>query len=244
MPLASGPHTVAASVSDKAGNTTALNWSFKVSTSSLVQSFTTNEPSGKVIGAGATIVLTLNAAPGGKGSASIGSLAKNIPMKETDPGVYVGEYTVKAGDSVDNAPVTAKFTARDGTTVTKNLATNLSFAAGPPPTPRILEPKDSDFVNAGAPLTVRGSAVPNSTVRVTISYTSKALGGILPISGQSGTKDVNVGKDGEWIAESIPLQVRSLFNMNRDTVFTIAATQLDSSGNATSDPVTITVRPG
>lgn len=244
MPLASGPHTVAASVSDKAGNTTALSWSFKVSTSSLVQSFTTNEPSGKAVGAGATIVLTLNAAPGGKGSASIGSLAKDIPMKETDPGVYVGEYTVKAGDSVDNAPVTAKFTARDGTTVTKNLATNLSFAAGPPPAPRILEPKDSDFVDAGAPLTVRGRAMPNSTVRVTISYTSKALGGILPISGQSGTKDVNVGKDGEWIAESIPLQVRSLFNMNRDTVFTIAATQLDSSGNATSDPVTITVRPG
>ena len=243
-PLLSGPHTVAVSVSDKAGNVTALNWSFKVSTSSLVQSFTTNEPGGKTVGAGATIVLTLNAAPGGKASASIGSLAGNIPMKETDPGVYVGEYTVKAGDSVDNAPVTAKFTARDGTAVTKNLATSLSFAAGPPPAPRILDPKDSDFVNAGAPLTVRGRAVPNTTVRVTVSYTSKALGGILPVSGQSGTKDVTVGKDGEWEADDISLKIKSLFSINRDTVFTISASQLDSSGNATSDPATITVRPG
>ena len=243
-PLASGPHTVAASVSDKAGNTAALNWSFKVSTSSLVQSFTTNEPSGKAVGVGATIVLTLNAAPGGKASAGIGSLAKDIPLKETDPGVYIGEYTVKAGDSVDNAPVSAKFTARDGTTVTKNLATSLSFAAGPPPAPRILEPKDNDFVNAAGPLTVRGRATPNTTVRVTISYTSKALGGILPVSGQSGTKDVGVGKDGEWAAENIPLQVKTLFTTNRDTVFTIVATQLDSTGNATSDPATLTVRPG
>ena len=243
-PLSSGSHTVAVSVSDKAGNTTTLNWGFKVSTSTLVQSFTTNEPPGKAVGAGATVVLTLNAAPGGKASATIGTLAKNIVLKEMDPGVYVGEYTVKAGDSVDNAPVTAKFTTRDGTTVTKNLASTLSFAAGQPPAPRILEPKNSDTVDASAPLTIRGRALPNSTVRVTVSYTSNALGGILPVSGQSGAKDVSVSKDGDWEATDISLKVRTLFNTNRDTVFTISATQLDSSGNATSDPMTITVRPG
>lgn len=242
-PLTAGPHTVGVSVSDRAGNTATSSWSFQVATSNLVQSFTTNEPSGQAVGAGSTVVFTLTAAPGGKASATIGSLAK-IALKETDPGVYVGEYTVRAGDNVKNAPVSAKYTAPDGTTVTQNLSATLTLAAGPPPAPRIIEPKNSDYVDGNAPLTVRGRGLPNSTVRVTVSYTSKALGGILPISGQNGTKDVLVGKDGEWEAGGISIQTNSLFTANRDTVFTVSAVQLDASGSPASDPTTITVRPG
>ncbi len=243
-PLAAGPHTVGASVSDAAGNVATASWSFKVTTSKLVQSFTTNEPSGKAVGAGSTVVFTLTAAPGGRARVTLGSLAKDIPLKETDPGVYVGEYTVKDGDSAENAPVSAQFTARDGTTVTKNLASNLSVAAGPPPAPKIVEPKDSDYINAAAPLTVKGRAQPGSTVRVVITYTSKALGGILPVSGQSASKDIVTDKNGDWTAEALPLQVKSLFGANRDTVFTVSAVQLDSTGSPTSDPATIQVRPG
>ena len=242
-PLAAGLHSVSVLVSDRAGNSTTSSWSFQVVTSNLVRSFTTNEPSGQTVGAGSTVVFTLTAAPGGKASATIGSLTK-IALKETDPGVYVGEYTVRAGDNVENAPVSARFTAPDGTTVTKNLAATLTLAAGPPPAPRIIEPKNSDYVDGNAPLTVRGRGLPNSTVRVTVSYTSKALGGILPISGQSGTKDVLVGRDGEWEAGGISIQTKSLFTANRDTVFTISAVQLDASGSPVSDPATITVRPG
>lgn len=241
--LAAGPHTVGVSVSDRAGNMTTSSWSFQVATSNLVQSFTTNEPSGQAVGAGSTVVFTLLAAPSGKASATIGSLTK-IALKETDPGVYVGEYTVRAGDNVNNAPVSARYTAPDGTAVTKNLAATLTLAAGPPPAPRIIDPKNSDYVDGAAPLTVRGRGLPNSTVRVTVSYTSKALGGILPISGQNGTKDVAVGKDGEWEAGGISIQTKSLFTANRDTVFTISAVQLDASGSPASDPATITVRPG
>ncbi len=242
-PLAGGSHTVSVSIADKAGNTTTTGWSFGVSTGSLIQSFTTNEPSGQAVGAGSTVVFTLAAAPGGKASAGIGSLAK-IALKETDPGVYVGEYTVRPGDTLANAPVQAKFTTRDGTAVLKNLSTTLNLAAGPPPAPRIVEPRNSDYVDGNAPLVVRGRGLPGSTVRVTVSYTSKALGGILPVSGQSGTRDVQVGKDGLWESEGIPLQTKSLFTANRDTVFTVSAVQLDASGSSVSEPVTVTVRPG
>ena len=242
--LASGGHTVAVTVADKAGNATTASWGFKVSTSNIVQSFTTNEPSGKTVGAGATIVLTLNAQPGGKATASIGSLAKNIPLREGDAGVYTGEYTVKAGDSVQNAPVTARFEARDGTVVTTSLAGSLTLAAGPPPAPKILSPSDSNYVDASQPLTVRGRAAPNSTVRVTVSYESKDLGGILPVSGQSASKDVAADKNGDWTAEDLSLKIRSLFGGNRDTVFTITATELDSAGNPASDAAKVTVRPG
>ncbi len=150
--LASGPHTVAVIVADTAGNTASLDWNFTVSTSKIVQSFTTNEPAGRAVGAGSTIVFTVNAQPGGTAAASVGNLAKDIPLHETDPGVYVGEYTVKAGDSVQNAPVSARFTTRDGTAVTTSLAAGLTIAAGPPPAPKIVEPQDNDTVDANQPL--------------------------------------------------------------------------------------------
>ncbi len=243
--LAGVGHFVTVSFADRAGNTASISWGFRISpNSAVVRSFTTNELSGQAVGAGSTVVFTLLAAPGGKASASIGSLAKNIALKETDPGIYIGEYTVRAGDTLENAPVQAKFTARDGTTVLKNLSTNLTLAAGPPPAPRLVEPKNSDYIDGNAPLVVRGRGLPNSTVRVTVSYTSKASGGILPVTGQSGTKDVVVGRDGMWESEGIPLQAKLLFTANRDTVFTITAVQLDASGSPASEPTVATVRPG
>ena len=241
--LAGGAHIVAVSIADKAGNTTTASWSFKVSTGKIVQSFTSNEPSGKAVGAGATIVLTLNAQPGGKATATVGTLAK-LALRESEPGVYVGEYTIKAGDSVENAPVTAQFVARDGTTVTTSLAQGLTVAAGPPPAPKIVSPEDAEYVDAAQPLTVRGKAAPGSTVRVTVSYESKALGGILPVSGQSATKDVLTTRGGDWTAEALSLKVRSLFGTNRDTVFTITAAELDASGSPASAEAKVTVRPG
>jgi len=242
--LGGGLHQVGVTLADKAGNVTTAEWPFRVSTSKIVQSFTSNEAAGRAVGAGSTIELTLNAQPGGKATASIGALAKAIPLPETDPGVYVGEYTVKAGDSIENAPVTARFTTRDGTEVSTNLASGLTITAGPPPAPKILAPLDANTVDASAPLTVTGKAAPGSTVRVTVSYVSKELGGILPVSGSSGTKDVVADKNGDWTADGISLKIRSLFGGSRDTVFTITAAELDSAGNPASDAAKITVRPG
>ena len=243
--LASGGHTVLVTVADGAGNVATQSWGFKVSTSKVIQSFTTNEPSGKAVGAGATVVFTLKAQPGGKATASVGSLAKTIRLHETDAGVYVGEYTIKAGDSVENAPVTARYEARDGTVVNTSLAAGLTVAAGPPPAPKITSPTDSGYVDATQPLTVKGRAVPGSGVRVVVSYESKVLGGILPVSGQSATKDVVADKNGDWLADSLSLKVRSLlFGGSRDTVFTITATELDAAGNPASDNAKVMVRPG
>jgi len=243
--LAGGGHTVSVTVADRAGNAATQSWGFKVSTSKVVQSFTTNEPSGKAVGAGATVVFTLKAQPGGKATATVGSLAKAVPLRETDPGVYVGEYTIKAGDSVQDAPVTARYEARDGTVVNTSLATGLTVAAGPPPAPKIISPADAEYVDASQPLTVKGRAAPGSTVRLVVTYDSKALGGILPVSGQSATKDVIADKNGDWTAEGLTLKVRSLlFGGTRDTVFTLTATELDASGSPASDSAKVTVRPG
>ena len=243
--LAGGGHTVSVTVADQAGNAATQSWGFKVSTSRVVQSFTTNEPSGRAIGAGAIVVFTLKAQPGGSATASVGSLAKAIPLRETDAGVYTGEYTIRAGDSVQNAPVTARYEARDGTVVNTSLASGLTVAAGPPPAPKILSPAEAEYVDAAQPLIVKGRAAPGSTVRLVVSYESKVLGGILPVSGQSATKDVVANKNGDWTAEALSLKVRSLlFGGARDTVFTITATELDSAGTPASESAKVTVRPG
>lgn len=243
--LASGGHTVSVTVADRAGNAATQIWGFKVSTGRVVQSFTTNEPSGQAVGAGAIVVFTLKAQPGGKATANVGSLAKTIPLRETDAGVYVGEYTVKAGDSIENAPVTARYEARDGTVVTTSLASGLTITAGAPPAPKIVSPTDSAYVDATQPLAVKGRAAPGSTIRVVVSYESKVLGGILPVSGQSATKDVVADKNGDWMADALSLKVRSLlFGGSRDTVFTITATELDAGGNPASSDAKVTVRPG
>jgi len=243
--LASGGHTVSVTVADRAGNAATQSWGFKVSTSKVVQSFTTNEPSGHAVGAGATVVFTLKAQPGGKATAGVGSLAKTIPLRETDAGVYVGEYTVKAGDSVQDAPVTARYEARDGTVVTTSLASGLTIAAGPPPAPKIVSPTDAAYVDAAQPLVVKGRAAPGSAVRIVVSYESKVLGGLLPVSGQSATKDVVADKNGDWTADALSLKVRSLlFGGSRDTVFTITATELDAAGSPASEDAKVTVRPG
>ena len=242
--LTGGLHRVAVTLADRAGNAATSEWPFRVSTSKVVQSFTSNELAGRTIGAGSTIELTLKAAAGGKATAGIGALAKSIPLSETDPGIYVGEYTVKTGDTAENAPVTARFVTRDGTEVTTALASGLTIAAGPPPAPKILSPLDADSVDVNTPLTVKGRAAPGSTVRVTINYVSKELGGILPVSGSSGSKDVLVDKNGDWSASEFSLKIRTLFGSSRDTVFTIMATELDADGNPSSDVTKITVRPG
>lgn len=241
--LANGPHAVSVSVADKAGNAASAQWNFTVATGNMVQSFKTNEPAGQSIGAGSTVMLTLNAQPGGKALANIGSLAKDIPLNETSPGVYTGEYAVRPGDAVQNAPVTARFTAKDGTQVTTSLSDNLTVAAGPSAAPRILSPADNDTINTDNTVTIKGKATPGSTVHVAVSYESKVLGGFLPVSGQSASKDVVTDKNGDWTADGLSLKVRSLLGGTRDTVFTVTATELDSSGAPSSDDAKITLRP-
>lgn len=239
-PLAAGTHSVRVSVADLAGNTAAADWSFKITPGKLIQSFTTNADPGQALSAGTSLTFELTAQPGGKASVSLGDLAKSIPLRETSPGVYSGEYQVKRGDNLQNAPATARFVGKDGTTVTASTANGVTIAAGAPAPPKITSPENNGSVNADAPLSVSGTAAPGATVRVSVEYVSKALGGILPVSGSVGSKDAVADKDGKWTAEGLSLQAKVLFG--RDTTYTVSAVTLDAAGE-TSKATTIKLRP-
>ena len=47
-----------------------------------------------VYGAGQTVHLRLKGTPGGQATVSVSTLAKNLPMRETNPGTYVAEWTI------------------------------------------------------------------------------------------------------------------------------------------------------
>ncbi len=239
-PLAAGTHSVHVSVADLAGNTAAADWSFKITPGKLIQSFTTNAAPGQALSAGMSLSFELTAQPGGKASVSLGDVAKSVPLRETSPGVYSGEYQVKRGDNLQNAPATARFVGRDGTTVTASTTNGVTIAAGAPAPPKITSPENNGSVNADAPLSVSGTASPGATVRVSVEYVSKALGGILPVSGSVGSKDAVADKNGKWTAEGLSLQAKVLFG--RDTIFTVSAVTLDAAGD-TSEAATIKLRP-
>ena len=238
-PLAAGHHTVRLTLGDKSGNTASADWAFTVSTSKVIQEFSSDAPNGS-LAAGTPVHFRLNARPGGKASVSVGSLARSLPLAETRPGVYTGTYTVQPGENVADAPVTATFVGGDGSKVNAALKHNLTLAGGPPAAPVITDPADGARV--GSALTVSGTAAPGATVQVTVDFAAKALGGLLPISGAVATKEVKADKNGQWTAADLPLKANTLFGGASDTTFTITATAVDSDGGQ-SPAATIQVRP-
>jgi hypothetical protein len=49
---------------------------------------------------GTELVFTLEGTPGSRATLTVGSLARNLPMRETEPGVYEGRYTVRSQDQI------------------------------------------------------------------------------------------------------------------------------------------------
>jgi hypothetical protein len=51
---------------------------------------------------GTELVFTLQGTPNGQATFTIGNLATNIPMREIEPGVYQGRYTIRRQDQLSN----------------------------------------------------------------------------------------------------------------------------------------------
>ncbi len=51
---------------------------------------------------GMELVFTLQGTPNGRATFTIGNLATNIPMREVEPGVYQGRYTIRQQDQLSN----------------------------------------------------------------------------------------------------------------------------------------------
>jgi hypothetical protein len=63
---------------------------------------------------GTELVFTLQGTPNGQASFTLGNLATNIPMRETEPGVYQGRYTIRTQDRLSNNTVVRANLAQGG----------------------------------------------------------------------------------------------------------------------------------
>lgn len=83
---------------------------------------------------GSDINFTLEGTPKGQASVRLNGIPKNIVLREVDPGVYEGSYTLSSRDRL-SAPPTAKATLRGrkgSTVITRTLATAAPTAAAAP----------------------------------------------------------------------------------------------------------------
>jgi len=217
-----GANTVSVVVRDVAGNETRKNWGFRLSAAeALIQELSFSPEAGQ-IEPGDVLTVRMKARPGGQARFSIGGVAVNRPMREQSPGNYIGTYTVRKGDSLAQAPVTATFTL-NGRTVTQTAGDALTIDAGAPETPTILSPREG--AAEGESVTVTGKAAPNMTVRYRLEYKGVLL--ILPAGGTMTEGEVKADAQGNWRVADLRLSTPSGV---RNVSYTLTAVAVNASG--------------
>jgi hypothetical protein len=165
--------------------------------------------------------------PSGTATWSLGSV-KDRPLREEKPGVYVASYRLRPGDDLDKSHLAASITAPGGRKTNYTFEKNATRTVIPEP-PVVTYPGPKDKL--ADPQVIRGTAQPNSTVRLKITYTSKVLG-FLGARGIAAEADVKVDKDGKW--ETKPLQLASVIGA-QGTEYTLTVVAINS--NDESSPV-------
>jgi hypothetical protein len=194
----------------------------------------TFSPDTKTLEPGDELTVRLTAKPGGSARFSIGGTVTNRSMTEQSPGVYVGSYTVKKGDSLSKAPVTATFTS-NGQTVTQTAGTSVTIAAGAPVKPTVTSPQSGATV--GNTVTIRGTAAPNATVRYSVKYQGVIL--VVPASGTITDGEVKANDKGEWVVPDVRLSTAP--GLSKVT-YQVAATAVGAAGEE-SEVATVDFKP-
>ena len=94
---------------------------------------------------GAELRFTLNGAPGGRAHFDIPGVIDNVPMREVQPGVYEGAYTIRRMDNLaPSRPAVA--TLRVGERTVSSTLTQPLIADARPPVIRHVSPRDGESV--------------------------------------------------------------------------------------------------
>ncbi len=217
--LTAGPHTVTLDVPDRAGNTAHASWTFDVEAIPSGIRSVVVEDSG-TLGPGDVLRVQASGTPGGSASFDWAGI-RNRRMVEETPGSYVGSYTVRPGDNIWQAPVVVTLVTPDGRRFVQTTPRVIAARPGPPPAPAILYPPRESRVME--PLTVRGTAQPNTIVRVRVVYRAREPGG-LTMEGTVAQQDVPVDSAGHW--QSRPMSVVWLIDPGR-VDYTITAVDIN-----------------
>jgi hypothetical protein len=228
--LPQGPVNVRIVLRDRAGNRTTDTYTFAIGVVSgaLVRAVTVNPTTN--LRAGQVVTVTALGEPGGQASFSIEGVVTNVAMPETQPGVYVGQFTI-GNQSAQNARVLVTM-SRAGQTVTVAASSRISII-GATATPTITSPAAGTRV--GSPIIIRGTAVPGSRVIVRVDYRGTML--VFQVSGTYGEVATTADASGNW-----QVSVRPSTRVP-DAQLTITVRAIDPGGRESS-PVTVRVVQG
>lgn len=235
-PLPAGEVNVYLSVADKAGNKTEKTWKFNlINTAGIIKSFT--YAAADIPAPGDEITATLEGKPGGTASFwfvdPAGNKLRTQAMKETSPGIYTGEYTVRKTDDLSGAEVVGSLVLPSGSSYTLPAEKKIGGTASTPNEPVILSPAANSKV--ASPITVTGKAPGNSQVQLKVEYSTLWLGPI-SMKGTLAEQVVDVDDDGEF--SSKPIDLSTAIGKGKDTTYTLTAVTLSGSGMK-SEPVVI-----
>jgi hypothetical protein len=224
-----GPVTVRVRVTDRAGNSTDFQWSFTVAAQAAVIQSVTFGPN-RPLTAGDVLTVVMVAEPRGRAAFSIEGVVANVPMAEQEAGRYVGTYTVRPGENVNQAAITVTLVRRTGETVTAMASGGVVIATARPAGPTIDQPRPGQTV--ASPLTIRGRATPGYRVRVLVTYEGN-LGPVV-MRGRLGEVEITADADGNWAATvRYPIALRG-------ARITITAVTISPTGQQ-SEPATVHV---
>lgn len=235
QPLTSGTHEVTLTARDKAGNPVERTWSFRVvGNTDVIRSFT-HDAINKNLDPGSEITFTLDGEPGGTATFNVGDRNREHRMREVEPGKYVGTYTVRRNDILDNVPVTAKLTTKEGESFTYEATNRLSARLRSLEVPAFTSPEDGASV--GSKVTFKGTAAPGSKVQLKIDYSKNALG-LLRLNGTVAEIEVTADDRGRWTTD--PIDMNTGLGGGSAT-FTVTAVTVGSNG-VKSEPVKLTLK--
>ena len=234
--LPSGDVNVAVNIRDMAGNPASVTWKFAIrAASDAIKSFTHSNIAN--IQPGDVLTVNLQGENGGTASFSIvkgGQTLRQQSMRETSPGNYEGEYTIRRDDRLEGAVITGTLKTSAGeifTTETEDTIGGNQTAVLKSPV--IAQPVQG--IAAKSPLTIKGTAAANSSVRLHISYVTTVLG-MVQMKGAITEQMVDVDSKGNFTSQ--PVSLGTLVK-GRNTEYTLTATTVDSSGEE-SAPTTVT----
>jgi hypothetical protein len=192
QPLPQGRISVQTILRDRAGNQTTDTFTFTVGVvqGALVRAVTVNPTTN--LRSGQVLTVTALGEPGGQASFSIEGVVSNVPMPETQPGVYVGQFTV-GNQNVQYARVLVTLN-RGGQTATVAASSRISIIGPAVAPPTITAPTAGARV--GSPITIRGTAVPGSRVVVRVDYRGTVL--FFQVTGTYGEVATTADASGNW----------------------------------------------
>lgn len=222
--LALGEHLVGVQVTDRAGNVAIQRWNFNVASTRQFAITAFEHTATDPVSPGDVIRVRLEAPAAGTASYAIGNMEPR-DLRQTQPGVYTGEYTVRKTDAFEDAVVTARYTSKNGQVFTVESNQKVNSKAAPTrqtlDKPIIDQPQNNQQVTS--PLVVRGRAEPGSDVYVTIDYKARLL--IFQSSARLGEYRVTTNEQGVWETQPIELDV-----LGADVTYTIQAAMVGADG--------------